>query len=488
MECVEQAVLTAKQHSCFHCDCAENMRTLQEAVDSATRHTWPWRKETAMRAMSTGVYGEHAEWRKEIQHAAPIMKVVHVHGAEHVTAASMDRYDHCSSVTGVIPEHNALWNATELDLNQMCRDDELHQMRLGMMPHILAAVMSKICLDLHPDWALQLEICPGVSGMRSVWQRLSGRMLQCETTMTPYVAHGFMRAFVSRQVGHAFKFVLTGHECEAVFMLVSICLPGLVDTELSVLNAARSTDEHGRARRVPDPIPEIIDIVCRVLAWYMCMKMQAHTLSQVLTTPPPTPKTRPACLLSGATVVLTSRMRACSLLVRSICCTTRRVTYCKRWRLHFRAVLQQCPRPRSPPTPSRAQVIVRATHTLACTYFQMYWHVMHKICIVYTQVACQGCIFQMCWHVMKKQFISLACHRILHMFHWHAMECGIYFIGTPTNVVYIALACQGCTFHRYALTYTQWGHTHTCTHVPGLGVCTNIPVCHAPRLKTEARG
>ena len=69
---------------------------------------------------------ECVKWRKEIQHAAPIMKVVHVHGAEHVTAASMDRYDHCSSVTGVIPEHNALWNATELDLNQMCRDDELH--------------------------------------------------------------------------------------------------------------------------------------------------------------------------------------------------------------------------------------------------------------------------------------------------------------------------------------------------------------------------
>ena len=49
-----------------------------------------------------------------------------------------------------------------------------------------------------------------------------------------------MRAFFSRQLGHAFKFVLTGHECEAVFMLVSICLPGLVDTELSVLNAARA--------------------------------------------------------------------------------------------------------------------------------------------------------------------------------------------------------------------------------------------------------
>jgi hypothetical protein len=285
-----QCVIAAKQHSCFHCNCAEHLRTLQAAVDEACRHTWAGRKQTAMRAMTTGIYGDNSEWQQQIKNAAPIMKVVHIHGEVHVTAESMARYDDCGTVTGVIPEHNALWNATVLDLNQMCRDDELHQMRLGMMPHIMAAVMTKICLALHPEWALPLGVCPGVSGMRSVWNRMSARMLLCDTTMTPYVTQCFVRAFVSRQIGHSFKFMLTGHECEAVYMMLCVCLPGLVDAELLALTAAHSKDK-GRsvARRIADPIPAIIRIVCRVLAWYMCMKMQAHTSSQVHTPPPPHP-------------------------------------------------------------------------------------------------------------------------------------------------------------------------------------------------------
>ena len=278
----EQTLLLAKQHSCFHCKCEEHTRTVRAAVDAATRHTWAGRQAVAISAMTTGRYGQDEEWRKHIRTAAPIMKAVLVHGEMHVTVECRARYDHCTLVTGVIPEHNALWNVTKLDFNQLCRDDELHQMRLGMFPHIIAAVMSKVCDVLHPEWALTLGVCPGVPGMRSVWQRLTLRMLDCHTTMTSYVAHCFVRAFVSRQTGYQFKLALTVHECEAVFLLLPGCLPGLIDGELKTLSSAQSADnDRAVAGRRVDPVPEIMAVVSRVLTWYMSVKMQAHTSSQV---------------------------------------------------------------------------------------------------------------------------------------------------------------------------------------------------------------
>lgn len=281
----EQMLIAAKQHSCFHCQCQEDSRTLRAAVDSATRHTWGGRQQVAMRAMTTGKYGTDDDWRKHIKNAAPILKADMRHGDVHVTVENRVRYDHCSLVTGVIPEHNPLWNSTVLDFNQMCRDDELHQMRLGMMPHIMAAVMSKITETLHPAWALPLGVCPGVAGMVAVWHRLTKRLQDSKTTMTVYVTHCFVRAFLSRQAGYQFKFALTGHECEAVFLLFVQTLPGLIEEEVKTLCDAKHVDPNrGGVIRVVDPVPEIITMVCGVLSWYMSMKMQAHTSSQVCST------------------------------------------------------------------------------------------------------------------------------------------------------------------------------------------------------------
>ena len=277
-----QTLNSAKKHSCFHCECEEWQRANREAVDAASRHTWTARRDTAMSAMTTGKYGKNEEWNTHIKHAAPIMKVRVVHGAAHITPQSMDRYEHCAIVTGVLPEHNALWNVSVLDFNQLCRDDELHQMRLGMMPHLLAAFMSKITESLHPPWAVEEGLCPGVSGMRLVWERLTKRLQGTGVNMTSFVAHSFVRAFYSRQQGCQFKFGLTAHETEGVFTTVAVCLPGLVQPELQILARARTRDrQRGVVMRVTDPIPDIIDLLCRFLAWYMCLKMQAHTASQV---------------------------------------------------------------------------------------------------------------------------------------------------------------------------------------------------------------
>jgi hypothetical protein len=278
----EQTLNCAKKHSCFHCECQEWDRINREAVDAACRHTWAGRRDTAMTAMTTGKYGKHDEWHQKIAHAAPIMKVRRLHGADHITPQAMDRYDHCASVTGVVPEHNALWNVTVLDFNQLCRDDELHQMRLGMMPHILAAVMSKITEVLHPQWALEEGLCPGVPGMRLVWDRLTKRVEDTGMALTSYVCNCFVRAFHSRQHGCQFKFGLTAHETEGMFTTVAVCLPGLVQPELRRLARTKTRDPaRGAVVRVTDPIPEIIDLLCRFLKWYMCLKMQAHTSLQV---------------------------------------------------------------------------------------------------------------------------------------------------------------------------------------------------------------
>lgn len=101
--------------------------------------------------------------------------------------------------------------------------------------------------------------------------------------MTAYVTHCFVRTFLSGQAGYQFKFALTGHECEAVFVLFVQTLPGLIDEELKPLSDAEHVDQNrGGVIRAVDPVPGIITFVCGVLAWYMSMKIQAHTSSQVM--------------------------------------------------------------------------------------------------------------------------------------------------------------------------------------------------------------
>ena len=191
----EQVLAGAHRHSCFHCDCRDEERTSRVAVDAAARPSWKQRQDIAERAMTTGEYGAHDEWRELITHAKPIMRVDIVDGHESLVPESVERYKHCSIVTGVVPDPNPLWNAGAFSFNQMCRDDELHQMRLGMLPHIMAAVMSKITQTLHPVWAASSGAWPGVSGMRKVWQRLSARMAVPGSSMTPWVCASFARGY-----------------------------------------------------------------------------------------------------------------------------------------------------------------------------------------------------------------------------------------------------------------------------------------------------
>ena len=46
------------------------------------------------------------------------------------------------TVTGTFPDDNLLWKLPCANLNQICRDDPLHQTVLGVMVHIFSAMMT----------------------------------------------------------------------------------------------------------------------------------------------------------------------------------------------------------------------------------------------------------------------------------------------------------------------------------------------------------
>jgi hypothetical protein len=52
---------------------------------------------------------------------------------------------------------NPLWEFPFNDLYQQCRDDILHQIDLGMMPHLQNALISRFICELHkPSFCVQV--------------------------------------------------------------------------------------------------------------------------------------------------------------------------------------------------------------------------------------------------------------------------------------------------------------------------------------------
>ena len=274
-----QTVMGVHARGCFHCHCAKHDRTRREKVDRAPRRTWEEFKHTAVTAMTEGTYGALGEWKRHLKSGKPkaIMHMTDRHGEPHLEPVNWSRYTHCRLVTGVVPDVNPLWSLRSWNLPQQCRDDELHHMRIGMMPHIIAAAMTKITLVLHPAWARDIRgAWPGVAGMRRVWQRLGGRVSRTGTC-TDWVCDAFERGSASREKGDQYKFVLTGHECELLFLMLAQCLPNIVEPELRHL-ASVTTDV---SRRALDPVPSIHEVLARVIGWYMNTKMQVLSDSQI---------------------------------------------------------------------------------------------------------------------------------------------------------------------------------------------------------------
>jgi hypothetical protein len=191
-----EMVTMSKMHSCFHCDCPADQRDNVEVVEASQLKSQSQVKAAVMEAMTTGKYGAKDEWQQKIGNAKPFMSITE-EGYARVT--SQARYRHCTSVLGVRPEFNLLWQLPYTDLPQQCRDDPLHMVALGIMPHIMAGALSKYVEHLHPPWTVVSKRAPGFAGMMSVCKRIGARIRSTGVPMSDFVCESFARALAGRE-------------------------------------------------------------------------------------------------------------------------------------------------------------------------------------------------------------------------------------------------------------------------------------------------
>jgi hypothetical protein len=179
----------AKMHSCFHCDTLRHRRDNVHAAQHRQLKTQSSVREQVLQAMVTGSYGPEEEWREKstAPRPKPFMKV-DAHGETVVT--SWTRYQHCASVLATYPDVNLLWDLPFTDLLQQCHDDPLHMIALGLMPHIMAGILTKYIPCLHPPWAVQCKQAPGFSGMLTVCSRIAHRLRATGVPLSDFVRTG----------------------------------------------------------------------------------------------------------------------------------------------------------------------------------------------------------------------------------------------------------------------------------------------------------
>lgn len=137
-----EALCQVPAHSCFHCNVADHLKSDSHATQ------WPrsaprvqrQMQEVAMKAASTGVYGQEEEWQMKINSPAPILGL---DDHQRIKVISEARYRHCAKILGVCPEPNLLWEVPYSELYLICRDDPMHMMDLVVLQKLLEAMMSK---------------------------------------------------------------------------------------------------------------------------------------------------------------------------------------------------------------------------------------------------------------------------------------------------------------------------------------------------------
>lgn len=280
-----ERVLGAKAHSCWHCCCAPDEKA--RAVHFTARTAAGVRMET-VRAMMQGVYGGANEWQAKIQKQLPIVKVAT--SGTGLDVVSEDRYAHCATVTGFYPEPNIFLNQLELqgvDLLHICRDDPMHMVELGLMPHLMQASLAK-CIDvLSPDWAIEIGAAPGHLDVERLCARITCRLRRSAPYLSNWCSNCFQRAYahVVSSRGQAqglstMKWQLTAAEMDVVFRASCICWAGLIQDEITCLNT-----HSGRPSNAPllkDPGEDIHRALGTFLTWYNGMRLRRVSESTVL--------------------------------------------------------------------------------------------------------------------------------------------------------------------------------------------------------------
>jgi hypothetical protein len=118
-------------------------------------------------AMATGIYGGQRwmqQYRAEIPTARPITipdqpeRSEDTHSGQAPPEVNQARYDHCSRFLGFNPDHNPLWDVPGTGTVLSTRNpDPLHMVEIGLMVHIIVAVilLLRFALGLPGRWEPQ---------------------------------------------------------------------------------------------------------------------------------------------------------------------------------------------------------------------------------------------------------------------------------------------------------------------------------------------
>jgi hypothetical protein len=269
-----ETVCLAPAHTCWQCN------TPARHKDSIAKSTPPYAvlktasklRQEVLTACEEGIYGDREEWKKIAQVPKAILEV---NEAGSLDVVSRERYLHCARTIGVYPDPNLWHTIPGVDIYQQCRDDEMHQFRAGMMHHLFTAsitafegmVEDGVATQAHREGkSISVTVV-----MRRLWETLSSRLLRSETGLSKYVAKTFMRAYETKNARkeYAYRWGLTGAETETLFMVLPLCLEGLVAEVMGVHNAPW------------DRTSSIVVALSNFMEWYMAVKREDLTDKQV---------------------------------------------------------------------------------------------------------------------------------------------------------------------------------------------------------------
>lgn len=202
--------------------------------------------------------------------------------------ASVARYEHFARVMGHYPEPNNfvnLWDKVGVDVLHICRDDPMHMVQLGLMPHLLQACISRCISALSPRWACDAGQAVGRHTMIKICERMGRRLGQSAPHLKHFAAQAFARSFRTASLpgdgrgAGKMNWGLTAFEMEALFRASVLCWKGLIDEELKVLNS--ESPAWAGSATAEDPTEDMAATLASFLSWYNAMRQRKIRQSSV---------------------------------------------------------------------------------------------------------------------------------------------------------------------------------------------------------------
>ena len=151
------------------------------------------------------------------------------------------------------------------------------------MKHPMRACIATFAKVLSQPWARGTGHKASVASMARICARLDRRLKIVAARAPKRACSVFSTGMLSYSRGRTkqFEFTVTGGEALIVYKHFILCLPGLVQNELDILNQV--TEESGEDEIV-DPTSAIVDALCKFMVWHRastCEQLDAWQLSML---------------------------------------------------------------------------------------------------------------------------------------------------------------------------------------------------------------